>query len=300
MSRRAVSARSVTPALLARMPLPSSEGIEGKESRGRVLAVGGSSSVPGALLLAGTAALRVGAGKLQMATVAGAAVPLGLHMPEAMVLGLPAGADGELRAGNARVMSSAKDTDALLVGPGMRNGANATRLAAALLRNTQAPVVLDAGALAASASRNIGDTARIVVTPHAGEMAGQLDIALHEVTEDAARVAREFAQVRGVVTVLKGATTWIAAPDGRLWVHTGGCIGLGTSGSGDVLAGAIAGLIARGAEPVQAAIWAVYLHGKAGLRLARQHGALGFLAREIADAFPHVMPGRAAKPRTRR
>lgn len=307
-----MSARSkpITGALLARWPLPSMAGLEGKESRGRVLVVGGSASVPGAVLLAGASALRVGAGKLQIATVETAAVPMAMQMPEALVFGLPQTRDGEIRASGARLHAAASQTDALLIGPGMRSGPTTTRLARALLDECIGPAVLDAGALAAcmslparrttAASRANKKMARptlatgtpkdrIVVTPHAGEMAGLLDIDADDVAADPETVARDFAHAHGVVTVLKGATTVIAAPDGRRWIHTGGCLGLGTSGSGDVLAGAIAGLLARGAEPAQAAAWAVYLHGRAGVRLARRVGPVGFLAREIAGEFPALL-----------
>jgi NAD(P)H-hydrate repair Nnr-like enzyme with NAD(P)H-hydrate dehydratase domain len=96
-----------------------------------------------------------------------------------------------------------------------------------------------------------------------------------------------------VVVALKGATTWIAEPGdggGRAWVNRHGCVGLGTSGSGDVLAGVIAGLLARGAAPAQAVLWGVYLHAEGGRRLAARHGGpLGFLAREIAGEVPRIM-----------
>ena len=106
---------------------------------------------------------------------------------------------------------------------------------------------------------------------------------------DAQTIARDHARDWGVVLVLKGPTTTIAAPDGRLWVNTAGSAGLGTSGSGDVLAGLIAGLVARGAAPEQAAAWGVHLHARAGARLSRRVGLVGFLAREIGDEIPALM-----------
>jgi NAD(P)H-hydrate repair Nnr-like enzyme with NAD(P)H-hydrate dehydratase domain len=93
------------------------------------------------------------------------------------------------------------------------------------------------------------------------------------------------------VVALKGATTWIADPDGRAWLNRHGCVGLGTSGSGDTLAGFIAGLLARGAAPAQATAWGVYMHAEAGRRLAQAHGPLGFLAREIPGEIPRIMAG---------
>jgi hydroxyethylthiazole kinase-like uncharacterized protein yjeF len=279
--------RRVTPALLARWPLPDMSRAEGKEARGRVLIVGGSRPIPGAVLLAGIAALRAGAGKLQIATANEAAIALAIALPEAKVIGVATGNDGEIRSVPRSVREAAQRTDALLIGPGMLESKQATRLATALTRTCEAPVVLDAGALPACLERN--DRLRIV-TPHAGEMASLLGIDIEDVEADSTRVARDFAQESGAIVVLKGADTCIAAPDGRAWLHTGGSIGLGTSGSGDVLAGVIAGLVARGCDPAQAAVWGVALHGRAGARLSKRHATIGFLAREIAWELPWVLP----------
>jgi len=88
---------------------------------------------------------------------------------------------------------------------------------------------------------------------------------------------------------MKGSITYVASADGRVWIHEGGSVGLGTSGSGDVLAGVIAGLAARGARPEQAAVWGVWLHGRAGKALSRQQGVIGFLAREIPGLIPGLL-----------
>lgn len=101
--------------------------------------------------------------------------------------------------------------------------------------------------------------------------------------------ARQAAAMLRAVVVMKGRETEIVSPQGEAWHFAGGTIGLGTSGSGDVLAGLLAGLLARGATPLQAALWAVWLHGEAGCRLARGNGTLGFLAREIAAEVPPLM-----------
>ena len=103
-------------------------------------------------------------------------------------------------------------------------------------------------------------------------------------------MAREQAlELLHAVVVMKGAQTQIVDPQGAVWSYTGGGVGLATSGSGDVLAGLIVGLLARGATPVQAATWGVYLHGEAGARLARTQGPVGFLARELAGEAPRIL-----------
>jgi ADP-dependent NAD(P)H-hydrate dehydratase len=104
-----------------------------------------------------------------------------------------------------------------------------------------------------------------------------------------AELALGAAKQFGAVVVLKGSTSWIATPDGSLYRYDGGNVGLATSGSGDTLAGIVAGLSARGAPPLEAVAWGVYLHGSAGRALARRMGALGFLARELLAEIPPLL-----------
>lgn len=283
---------AVGPALLRAWPLPDAPEGGGKESRGRVLVVGGERELVGAARLAGEAALRSGAGKLQLAVAASSAQALAVAVPEARVVGLAESAHGRL-AGTARGLASmAAGADALVLGPGLTPGMATRRLAARLLASLAAPVVLDAGAIDLPLLRawcRLPAPAPAVMTPHHGEMAALLGCDARAVGADARTIASGFAREWGLVVVLKHATTWIAAPDGRTWVHRGGGPGLGTSGSGDVLAGLLGGLCARGATPEQAACWAVRLHARAGARLARRHGAVGFLARELAAEVPALL-----------
>jgi hydroxyethylthiazole kinase-like uncharacterized protein yjeF len=152
--------------------------------------------------------------------------------------------------------------------------------------------VLDAGALgglkdvAAVLARHGG---RTVITPHAGEMANLLGMDKHDVLRRPAEIAGEAATLLHCVVALKGARTYIAAPDGGSWTYSDGNVGLATSGSGDTLAGIVAGLLARGVAPLEAAQWGVFLHGEAGNRLAQSRGPLGFLARELLAEIPGIM-----------
>lgn len=292
----ASAAKAVTPALMRAWPLPApatgdGEG-EGKESRGRVLVVGGGCRCPGATLLSGTGALRAGAGKLQMAVAADAAVALAVAMPEAKVMGLRCDSRGEIAQSSAEVDACAKSADAVLVGPGMDVALATRQLADHLMHVTRAMFVLDAGGLDAALVGRLGRARGprgVIMTPHHGEMAAMLDLDLEDVAARPLELAREFAQRSGAVLVLKASDTYIAAPDGQVWVNRDGPVGLGTSGSGDVLAGIIAGLAARGAAPAQAAAWGVYLHARAGAALEKRLGPLGFLAREIAAQVPALM-----------
>lgn len=286
----------VTRDLLRSMPLPHpGEGAD-KDGRGRVLVIGGSVEVPGALLLAGTAALRAGAGKLQMATCRSVAPHLGLAVPEALVLGLGETAEGGIAPDCVGMLCErAARCTAVLIGPGMMDKRAVAALTGALIAGLDGeggPVlVIDAEALMGLDDANVAlcrRDGRTIITPHAGEMAGLSGISREEVEADPPAAARRVADLHKVIVVLKGACTHIATPGGRLWAYDGGNVGLATSGSGDTLAGVIAGLAARGADPAQAAIWGVHLHGEAGNRLARR-GPLGFLARELLAQVPEIM-----------
>jgi NAD(P)H-hydrate repair Nnr-like enzyme with NAD(P)H-hydrate dehydratase domain len=127
------------------------------------------------------------------------------------------------------------------------------------------------------------------MTPHAGEMAHLSGEAKESIECDPGERVSIAAKTWGAAVALKGACTWIAAPDGRLWRHARGNPGLATSGSGDALAGLVAGLMARGAPVEQALAWGVALHARAAERLAARIGPLGFLARELSAEVPSLM-----------
>ena len=166
------------------------------------------------------------------------------------------------------------------------------RLIQELTRRIEAPLVIDADGLNAHAGaiEKLADRrGPFVLTPHAGEMAQLLGMERDAVEADPDDAARRAAAAFGATVALKGPETVIAAPDGAIFRYTRGGAGLGTSGSGDVLAGIVAGLLARGADPLRAAAWGVFLHGEAGNALARRHGAVGLLAREIAAEIPRIL-----------
>jgi NAD(P)H-hydrate repair Nnr-like enzyme with NAD(P)H-hydrate dehydratase domain len=157
---------------------------------------------------------------------------------------------------------------------------------------SDAAIVLDAGAMKIVCTAP-GDAIRfsspVLLTPHAGEMASLIAASKEDVAANPADTALTAARAWNAVVALKGAITYIAAPDGRLRRHEGGNFGLATSGSGDVLGGLIAGLAARGAPLEQASMWGVALHARAGERLAERGGVIGYLAREIAGEVPRLM-----------
>ena len=291
---------SVTPTLLRAWPLPG--GGSGKDDRGSVLVIGGARTTPGAALLAGVAALRSGAGRLTLAVAESVAVQLAVAVPEAGVLRLPETASGTVKGSSAAAVLAApvEAADAVLIGPGLDDKDEATALFHGLLKvpaGKQPPaIILDAFALG-SLPELVGElgpwAGRLILTPNVTE-AGIL------LGHDAGQLARdvpEIAEKYGAVVSCQGV---IARPDraaggdgggdcASLWEITTGHSGLGTSGSGDVLSGTIAGLRARGATDAQAACWGTHLHAAAGDRLASRLGGLGYLARELTDELPPLM-----------
>jgi hydroxyethylthiazole kinase-like uncharacterized protein yjeF len=278
-------------ARLRRLPLPEPDAEGDKEDRGRVLVIGGGASVPGAIVLSGIAALRAGAGKLQLATARESAVAAGMAVPEAGVIALPTGRRGEIAPnGASRLGEAVEGADAVLVGPGMLDVRACRELVARILSMLRgATLVLDAGALAelGRIRRTLRDAdAQVVLTPHRGEMAALLGVSTESVEANPLGIAQRAAEEFGATVVLKGAETFVVGRRGTPLRYDGGTIGLATSGSGDTLAGVITGLAARGADAQRAAAWGVYLHGAAGQTLGRRVGRLGYLARELLDEIP--------------
>ncbi|HEU4851858.1 MAG TPA: NAD(P)H-hydrate dehydratase [Telluria sp.] len=283
---------TIDDALLLGWPLPQPDPDGDKEVRGHVLVLGGSREMPGSIILAATAAMRAGAGKLTIATGASVAQLVALAIPESRVISLPETPDGGVIPGAADLLDPLADrVDALLVGPGMQDESATALLVRALLpRLGRTPVVLDACAMGIVSRQQERFEVPVIVTPHAGEMAHLTDGDKREILADPDRFAMAAAERWNAVVALKGARTVIATPgDGRLWQHEGGNIGLATSGSGDTLAGIVAGLAARGASLAQAACWGVALHARAGERLAARFGVLGYLARDIPAEVPALM-----------
>lgn len=281
----------LTPHLLRNWPLPAPGG--GKEGRGRVIVVGGSRATPGAVRLAGEAALRSGAGKLQIATAETVAPGLAVRIPESKTVGLAEREDGELAAvGAETIVGLAQSCDAVVLGPGIGDKAAAIELLAEVIPRLETALVLDALGLAYVTEEPDGLThldGRVVLSPNPRELSRTLGVDEDDVEADTPAHATELARRAGAVVVTGTETSWIAAPDGRLWRDESGSFGLGVSGSGDVKAGIIAGLLGRGADPAQAAAWATYSHGRAGEHLSARVGPTGFLARELLPEVPRIL-----------
>ena len=311
---------SVTPTLLRAWPLPG--GGSGKDDRGSVLVIGGARMTPGAALLAGVAALRSGAGRLTLAVAESVAVQLAVALPEAGVLRLPETASGTVKgsAAAAVLASAVESADAVLIGPGLDDKDEATALLRGLLKvpaGKQPPaIILDAFALGSlpELAGELGPWAgRLILTPNVTEAGILLGRDAGHLARDVPELAEKYGAVvscQGVIARPRGAGGKAAGGAGgkatrgaggraaggadsgagaSLWEITTGHSGLGTSGSGDVLSGTIAGLRARGATDGQAACWGTHLHASAGDRLASRLGGLGYLARELTEELPPLM-----------
>jgi ADP-dependent NAD(P)H-hydrate dehydratase len=281
----------VTADALRAWPLPEPTG--GKNARGSILVIGGSTETLGAVLLAAEAAMRAGAGKLQVATVASLAPFAAAALPEALVRALPETDGGAISAKAADVVRDlAEKADAVLIGPGMADKEETQAFGERLLPHLAGPLALDALGLACVTANDAAVQhldGRVVFTPNPTELAIALHVKEDAIAEDPAGSALRLAERAQAVVGLGGAVSWIAAPDGAVWRDESGEAGLGVSGSGDVRAGITGGLLARGADPAQAAVWAAFLHGRTGERLSSSVGPLGFLARELPGEIPRAL-----------
>jgi len=277
-------ATELTPSELGRWPLP--EPGASKDDRGSVLIIGGARRTPGAVALAGLAALRVGAGRVTLAVAESAAPSLAITFPEAAVIGLQETAEGAIAGADVERLRGSLDVGCVLVGPGLDDADEAAALLEHLqpLLGDQVVVLLDAfalGALSDAPQFTDGLGGRLVFTPNLTEAA----ILLGVDEADADTAAADVAARHEAAVTCQGR---VSEGDAQFLVTGGGPV-LGTAGSGDVLAGAVAGLAARGLPPLGAAAWGTLLHASAGDRLADRIGQLGALAREFADEFPTLL-----------
>lgn len=277
-------------------PLPDHQDNVDKNGRGRVLVIGGGRRVPGGMLLTAEAAFRAGAGKVTIGTIASAVVPIGIACPSCAVVALPETDAGEIAPGVTELLLPEMALhDAIVFGPAMSDAESVRTLLGALLSSLPEDmfVLLDALALRAAAEHRHAIRARAshtVLTPHEGELAAMLGIDKEVVAADPLAALNAAAERFGAAVMAKGAVSHLIA-EGRRLAYAGGGLGLAASGSGDILAGLVAGLGAQGLSPLQASAWGIWLHGEAGRRLSETMGALGYLARELPPLVPGLMRG---------
>ncbi|MGD0622612.1 MAG: NAD(P)H-hydrate dehydratase [Thermacetogeniaceae bacterium] len=278
--------------------MPRRRPTDHKGSYGHVAVVGGTPGYTGAIALAGNAALRSGAGLVTAVVPASLYPVLAVKLTEAMTRPAPESSGGGF---SADAYSALRDllgrVTALAVGPGLGQDPETAIFLHNLLCGTELPTVIDADALNILA-RDQGllkdpllaeQRKRWVLTPHPGEMSRLLGTSIGEVQADRVGVAMKASQAWGTTVVLKGAHTVVADPGGPVLINPTGNPGLATGGTGDVLAGLIAGLLAQGLTPVQAAAAGVYVHGWAADRLAAARGMAGLIAGDLLEELPLVL-----------
>jgi len=280
-------ARSVIP----KRPLGANKG-----TFGRVLVVAGSINYIGAAYLACSGAIRVGAGLVTLATTVSLQPILASKLTEVTYLPLPESSPGIISPQAARLIhQELSHYDVLLLGCGLGQSQSAIRLIKSTLlrfKSVPPPLVLDADALNTLAKtqywwQQLTDDA--ILTPHPGEMARLAGVSVDEVQSDRVGIAKKVALEWHKTIVLKGAYTVIAAPDGQSRISPVANPGLASAGTGDVLTGAIAGLLAQGLTLFDAAACGVYLHGEAGEIIKDRLGDAGMIATDLLPALPQVI-----------
>lgn len=261
--------------------LPVRPAYSNKGTFGRVLVVAGSENMGGAALFSGMAAYRMGAGLVEIATMAENRSFLMERLPECVLTIYSP--EEKLESWLPEAVERAK---AVVVGPGMGIGKNTEKILAFLLRKTDIPLIIDADGLNVLAGRSELSghlSERVILTPHLGEMSRLTDKTVKQIQRDLIGTAREYSKHTGAVCVMKDARTIVAAPDGRIYVNTSGNCGMATGGSGDLLAGMLGALLAEGMDPFESACLSVYLHGLYGDKARERYGARTMIATDFGQ-----------------
>ena len=284
-----ITAGAVAP-LIGPRPAASNKG-----SFGHVLVLGGSTGKAGAAAMAGMAALRAGAGLSTVATAKSVLATVASFHAELMTEPLEETEAGSialasLQKGRLDVLVKAKTV--LAVGPGISRHPETAEFVRSVVKKYKVPIVLDADGLNAFEGRAAELKSRegtLVITPHPGEMARLAGSTIPAVQHDRLNVARTFAREHGLIVVLKGHRTVIAQPDGTVWVNTTGNPGMATGGTGDILTGMVAGLMAQNPDRIaEAVIAAVHLHGLAGDVARESMGEHSMVATDLLKALPEA------------
>ena len=274
--------------------LPPRPSATHKGDYGHLLAVAGSRGKSGAAVLLARGALRSGVGLVTVATPSSTQELVALQQAEVMTEPLPEIAQGVLAspaAGSVKELLSRRD--ALAIGPGLGMAPDTVEAVLAIVSACEVPVVIDADALnALAAAETVFPLAKrqpVVLTPHPGEAARLLRTSAAEVQASRLESASKLARLSGSVVVLKGHQSLIADPDGRIAINSTGNPGMATGGSGDVLTGAVGAFLARGLSGWDAACLAVFLHGDAGDRAARDVGEDALIASDLVERLAQAL-----------
>jgi hydroxyethylthiazole kinase-like uncharacterized protein yjeF len=282
-----ITARDIAP-LIGPRPAESNKG-----SYGHVLVVGGSLGKAGAAAMAGISALRSGAGLSTVATAKSTLATVAGFHPELMTEPLTETDVGTIStAAHDRIIELAKGKSVVAIGPGISRDSETSAVVRNLIANLQKPIVLDADGLNAFEGRTgelQGNGRALLITPHPGEMARLVGISIADVQKDRPGVARKFAREHEVIVVLKGHRTLVVRADGEAWVNTTGNPGMATGGTGDILTGIVAGMMAQNPKQAfEAVLAAVHLHGLAGDVMRETMGEHSLVATDLLTGLPEA------------
>ncbi len=288
------SAIQINLEILKAMPLPEYSDDANKADYGKLLIVAGSRRLPGAAILAARAALRCGCGSVRVAAPESVAMQIGIAVPELMVLPLPETSDGTIALGAQSILEAQVEAcDAAVIGPGLDENEETAQLLQSLAHDLALPSVLDAAAITALSGQKMKFAAPRIFTPHAQEMSVVSGSEVKEIQAAREESATKCAHDWKSIVVLKGRETLIANQKGVLYKNDAGTRGLGTAGSGDVLAGIIGGLLAQMVtqkiDMTRAAIWGVHLHALAGEACEKEFGDDSLTASDIIARLPGVL-----------
>lgn len=261
-----------------------------KGTLGSLLCICGSYGMAGAAIMAGKAALRCGIGLLKIAVPKSIYPVCATNILESVYYPLEETSNGVISSKNTDfLLEMCEKSSAILIGCGLSVCDDTKNLVQSVITNCEKPLVIDADALNCICNKpeilkNL--KAPAIITPHPGEMARLLHSTPKTVNSNRENTAIDFAKKFGVVTVLKGAGTIIASPDGEVYINHTGNSGMATGGSGDVLSGIIGSLLAQGASPINAAAAGVFLHGTIGDLAAEKLGKISMLPTDMIDMIP--------------
>jgi len=269
---------------------PRARGLN-KGRAGKVLVVAGSKEMPGAGYLSAISALRAGAGLVTWALPEEAYRKIDLRYPEVILFPVPSEQGKFALSAWPPIQDKAKRFKALAIGPGLGKGPALLQFLRKILTSLRLPKVLDADALnlLSELEGKIPYFRGSVLTPHLLEMSRLSGASLAEIQKDPLGCARSFARRYRCWVLLKGYRSVVASPEGKLWINSTGGPNLATAGSGDVLTGVIAGLLAQGMDKETAVLAGAFLHGRAGDLLAKRQGDRGTVASDVAKAIPQVI-----------
>lgn len=261
-----------------------------KGTLGSLLCICGSYGMAGAAILAGKAALRCGIGLLKIAIPKSIYPVCATNILESVYYPLEETSNGVISSKNTDfLLEMCEKSSAVVIGCGLSVCDDTKNLVQSVITNCEKPLVIDADALNCICNKpEILKNLKVpaIITPHPGEMARLLHSTPKTVNSNRENTAIDFAKKFGVVTVLKGAGTIIASPDGEVYINHTGNSGMATGGSGDVLSGIIGSLLAQGASPINAAAAGVFLHGTIGDLAAEKLGKISMLPTDMIDMIP--------------